>query len=340
MKLYFYIFGLVAFMSGCIDLDLLDDMLPADAGSVDDHVEKEDRSASAIEEISIAGKETGVLGGTDTFAPISVEPETDSADTDPPSLGGIVCSGAERQEGNTCVVEGAVSAWFRFITDEPSEISFTAQTEQTGAVLSEPFATEHNMLVTGLLTESESTIFIDVVDINGNRQETQVTLHTTSSPPVLITEVLADPLGKEPDQEFVEIVNLGSLEISLKGWMLDDNGDRNGDIISNDTLLAPGQVALFVAPTYNPNAGLDPSPDPAAKIIFLETSIGSNGLKNSEAETIELFDANGVLVSSYNGEVGSPKEGASVVRWLAELPDGCPNAFTLAPNESSSPGAI
>jgi hypothetical protein len=196
MKLYFCIFGLVALMSGCIDLDLLDDMIPADAGGVGEHVENEDRSAGATTEISVAGEETGDLLGTDTFSPIFAEPEKDSGDTDPPSLIGIVCKGVERQEGNTCVIEGAVSAWFRLVTDEPSEISFAAQTEQTGSVLSEPFATEHQVLVKGLLAESESTVSIDIVDINGNRQETPVTLRTTATPPVLNTEVLAHPLGK------------------------------------------------------------------------------------------------------------------------------------------------
>ena len=73
-------------------------------------------------------------------------------------------------------------------------------------------------------------------------------------------------------------------------------------------------------------------------MIHLDSSIASSGLKNSEAETIELYDEVGGLVSCYQGQTGDPKEGRSAVRIAAELPDDDAEAWELEPGGASTPG--
>jgi hypothetical protein len=120
--------------------------------------------------------------------------------------------------------------------------------------------------------------------------------------------------------------------------MIDDNGDYDGDLIPDGTALAPGQIGLLVSPDYDPGSAEDPAPDPAACLIQLGSSIASSGLKNSEAESVELYDGLGGLVSCYQGQTGDPKEGRSAVRRAVELPDGDPLAWELEPGGSSTPG--
>jgi hypothetical protein len=120
--------------------------------------------------------------------------------------------------------------------------------------------------------------------------------------------------------------------------MIDDNGDQDGDAIPDGTTLQAGQVGLLVSPDYDPASSDDPAPAPDALLISLGSSIASSGLKNSEAETVELYDALGGLVSCYQGQVGDPEEGRSAARVSAELPDGDPWAWELDPGGGSTPG--
>jgi hypothetical protein len=144
---------------------------------------------------------------------------------------------------------------------------------------------------------------------------------------VVITEVAADPVGAEPSQEFVEIMNIGSAPVDLTGWMIDDNSDANGDLIAGGAVLGGGEIALLVAPGFDPSSPDDPAPPPDAVIVRLATSIGSNGLKNGDAESVELYDDTGILKSQYRKEAGAPQEGLSAHRRLAEIPFGDPAPF-------------
>jgi len=312
--------------SGCLDLDLLDDMVRMDAG----HGEEPAAADLSFSE-SVGDKGTeGTTGGP---------PVADPNDTSPPLLNTPQCGGLETLDKKVCIAEGPYSASFRFVTDEPASVSLTVSNEQArGGVLTEPWQTTHHIAVAGLTSEADSTVAIIVEDINGNKTELEQVALGTDGHPVSITEVLADPIGPEPAQEFVEIANFGSLEVDISGWMVDDNEDANGPLIPEGTMLGPGQVGVLVSASFDVNDNQDPAPDPTALMIVLETSVGSNGLKNSEAETIELYDNEGTLVSQYRGQAGNPKEGHSVIRLLSELPDGDLFAFDLEPNPTPTPG--
>ncbi len=323
-------------MCSCLDLQLLDEMQPLDAGVVetgggvggtggtDDSDDSDDTSGKT-------DAENDEGGGTGP-------PAADPDDTEPPSLSAPDCAASERAMDQTCIAEGAVSASLRFATNEPASIEATSSGTARVGVLSDQWSTSHHIVATDLGKDSETPLSIDMEDATGNAVSIEVLVSGQEGQPIAITEVLADPFGPEPGQEFIEIVNLGQEAVDLSGWMIDDGGDANGDLLPEGTTLEPGQVAVLVSPAYNPTEGQDPSPDSAALVVMLETSIGSNGLKNSDAESIELYDAAGILVSQYQGQAGSPVEGSGAIRITAELPDGDPLAFGLDPSETSTPG--
>jgi Lamin Tail Domain len=316
--------------SGCLDLDLLDNMeqVNEDGGVGGDNF---GGSSDADSDVDADGDND--TGGADP-------PEPDPQDSVAPVMSAASCDGAELEMGNYCLAQGSNSAAVRFLSDEPAQVDLDFADDIHGGVISASWATEHHLLVAGIDCDVDTTVNVTLKDASGNAEQEQLDVSCTGSASVVVTEVLADPLGAEPAQEFVEIINIGEEDVDLTGWMLDDNGDADGDLLPAGTMLAAGEVALIVSDSFEAGAGEDPAPDQAAKIIVIESSIGSNGLKNSEAETIELYDAAGNLVSRYGGQTGAPKEGISVVRPYAELPDTSPQVFVLEPNGTSSPGVV
>ncbi len=117
-------------------------------------------------------------------------------------------------------------------------------------------------------------------------------------PPLAITEVLANPAGPEPQQEYVELRNLGDADVALEGLRLADS--KGGDDLPPETLAA-GAYALVVTSTYDPAAGPDPPPRPGTLLVRVDTRLGSDGLSNG-GEAVQLLQGEAV-VSSYGGWV-------------------------------------
>jgi hypothetical protein len=306
--------------SGCVDLGLLDELVPYDAGGE-------------------GGGQTSSDGDTDSDTDADGPPATDSSDTEAPALAPISCATGEDAIDGACAAAGSGTAAIRLATDEPAELAATAPDGIRVEVVSDPWAVEHLAIAVGLSASTTSDVVLSIADVNGNAAELPLALSGTEGPAIAITEVLADPLGPEPAQELVEIANYGAVEIDLSGWMIDDNGDYNGDLLPAGSLLAPGGVALLVAPDYDPACAEDPQPAPGAVIVYLGSSIGTNGLSNETAETVELYDAAGAIVSAYDARLGDPAEGLAAGRLRAEAPDGCPLAFGDAPL-ASTPGSV
>ncbi len=211
---------------------------------------------------------TGVIGAFDTAV---------SADTTPPQ-----------------VVDFAVSlagpcATVRFSTDEAStaqvvvrtdggELVTEAGTGQTAFDLAVPF--------TGLAPGVPAEIVLRVIDRGGNAIETSagsidLPLET---PPLVITEVLANPAGPEPGQEFIELRNIGDGDLSLAGLRLEDS--RGGDVLPEATLAA-GAYALIVPSTYDPGGPRDVPPRAGTLMVPVDTRLGADGLSNT-GEVVRL----------------------------------------------------
>ena len=161
-------------------------------------------------------------------------------------------------------------------------------------------------------------------------------LQASTTPPLAtlaITEVLADPQGPEPAQEYVEIWNFGPDAIALDGLQLSDDGSLVGQIITSSRSLPSGGYALLVADDYDPEQGLDLAPAPGVPLVRVGKSLAKSGLAN-RGEPLFLRDASGNRLSA------SPASKAPAGICLTRIPGtpprlGTSEEFTTAP---CSPG--
>lgn len=135
------------------------------------------------------------------------------------------------------------------------------------------------------------------IDLAGSEFVMDVPVATT--PPlarVSIAEVLADPLGEEPAQEYVELHNFGDDAVELEGFSLSDRVDALGDALPRARLAAHAR-ALVVPDSFNVDSGVDAHVPPGVTLIRIGTSIGSSGLTN-RGEPLYLRDASMHRVSA------------------------------------------
>ncbi len=213
------------------------------------------------------------------------------ADTTPPSLGDV----AVRVSGPCVQVT--------FATDETAAATVTVSAG--GLQMDTPAGagqTRFDVAIPlgGLPAASAATLSVKAVDLAGNQAAAAPFAFTTppAVPQLAITEVLANPAGPEPQQEYVELRNLGDTDISLGGLRLADS--KGGDELPPQT-LGPGAYALIVTATYDPAAGPDPPPRSGTLLVRVDTRLGSDGLSNG-GEAVQLLQGEAV-VSSYGGWV-------------------------------------
>ncbi|WP_437592196.1 lamin tail domain-containing protein [Sorangium sp. So ce1000] len=138
---------------------------------------------------------------------------------------------------------------------------------------------------------------------------------------VIINEVLANPLGPEPGQEWVELYNGGEAPADLTGYVIVDVG---GETELPSISLMPGAYALVVNEDYVSEDELDPPPPPEALLLRVP-NLGSHGLSNS-GEPLQLKDRGGAVLSR-SPATPAPKPGMSVARVTPNAPDGSAGSF-------------
>ncbi len=111
---------------------------------------------------------------------------------------------------------------------------------------------------------------------------------------LVVSEVMADPNGPQPQQEWVEIFNDGLAAANLVGARL---ATGSGDTALPAMQLGPGGYALLVNAAFDPDGGDDPAPPPDCSIVRLPR-LDKNGLSN-EGEMVELRDATGAVLSHF-----------------------------------------
>ncbi|GEM_PF-1462937 len=222
----------------------------------------------------------------------------------------------------------------------------------------------------GLPLESLSLVSGDVLsyeiramDLAGNESEFEGSVavddnFTPGLPRWAVSEILANPAGPEPDQEFLEIVALedkvgmtssGEIYLSDLPWSevvaaLVAGEDPPGDALLGlrDWDYARGDLALLISAKYVAGAGADPSPAPGTFMVRLDASLAKSGLKNA-GEPISLYRAEPpALLASYGNFIdtsASSHSGRSVT--MADL-RGCDVAsnWRSHPSGESSPGRL
>lgn len=153
---------------------------------------------------------------------------------------------------------------------------------------------ETTLWLRGLVPDTFYPVRMETLSLSGATTVAETLVRTHPRLPQLtITEVLADPLGPDPDQEYVEVLNYGEFPLPLAGLAIADTPEREGEVITSGVVLAPGARALLVAARFDANAmhGDAPIP-PGVPILRLDGPIATGGLTNS-GEPLYLRDAQG-----------------------------------------------
>ncbi len=184
---------------------------------------------------------------------------------------------------------------------EPAQTTITVTTSNTKIELTLPTAgVSQNTVVplAALGPDLPASVQVTAVDAAGNvGQSETLAIVTPNRPPLAISEVLVNPAGSEYTQEFVEIVNVGNVSLSLEGIAIEDSG--GSDPLGAGT-LAPGQRALVVAAGFIADEGSDPSPSKGMMLVRVEGRIGRDGLTNT-GETVTIKTADGRIVDRWGG---------------------------------------
>ncbi|MBK8173502.1 MAG: lamin tail domain-containing protein [Sandaracinaceae bacterium] len=174
------------------------------------------------------------------------------------------------------------------------------------------------------------------VDLGGNVAMFDVPFATTEALAALaITEVRADPLGPEPQQEYVELYNYGEAALDIAGFSLSDRPDAEGDVFEASFRIAARTRALVVTDDFDPTAPDDVAVPAGVPLIRIGTSLGSGGITN-RGEPLYLRDASMHRLSAAPAlAVAHP--GACIVRHTTSMRDGSLASFEEGP---CSPGAM
>jgi hypothetical protein len=180
-------------------------------------------------------------------------------------------------------------------------------------------------VLTGL--PAESAIALEVVTLDESARVRRSLFEVFTQPPmphVVLNEAMANPLGAEPDQEWIELYNDGQVEAALGGAVIADAG---GETALPEVTLPPGQFAIVVNDSFVEDNGLD-VPPAADAIVVRVPRLGRGGLGNA-GEPLRLLDASGEVISTMPA-LPKPKAGMSLARTAPASPGGLGASFVLA----------
>ncbi len=149
-------------------------------------------------------------------------------------------------------------------------------------------------------------------------------------PHPLLSEVMANAVGPEPAQEWVELFNDGQAEWYMAGFVLTDAA---GSTELPELALGPGQYALIVNDSYDPESFADLAPAPGT-VLLRVPKLGKNGLSNA-GEPLALLGPNGSVWSTFPALKHS-KAGVSAARLVVGT---SPDTFGMSAQPGASPGA-
>jgi hypothetical protein len=169
---------------------------------------------------------------------------------------------------------------------------------------------------------------------DGQRHQGRLTVTMAAAQShVVINELLANPLGMEPAQEWLELYNDGGSVVDLEGWTV---GDGTSQTSLPAVTLSPGEY-LIVTSEQHDGAGDDVAFAERTQVVRLPT-LGSNGFSNS-GEEVRLLSRTGQLQSRFAARAASTG-GVSLARVAPEAPDDDTASFAVHGEPGASPGAM
>jgi len=185
-------------------------------------------------------------------------------------------------------------------------------------------ASKGKFLLKGFPPNTDIALEVVTIDSLGRTRRDSFTATTKPlSAHVVLNEVLANPVGPEPHQEWVEIYNDGQIATTLAGYRILDIG---GDTVLPDVVLPAGQFALVVNESFVEDDEVDVGPPPEAMLVRVP-ALGKSGLSNS-GELLRLVVPEGNTISRFPA-LPKPKAGNSVSRRTPDATDGVSSSFAI-----------
>jgi hypothetical protein len=262
--------------------------------------------------------------GNFAFEPTPWDPGAELAEIQP-----LACAADETNLGPGCLATGGGSGLVR----APASSTLWVLESSLGWHTQEVEA-DGRFAVPGIEQLSDGHINALVFDLAGRSFfGTAVIEPPMPSAHVIINEVMANPRGPEPAEEWIELTNAGAAAAEMRGWKL---RDQSGAVEIPPLILEPSAIVLLVRRDFEGGVSGDVPPAPDTALVRLP-SLGKNGLSNA-GEPLLLLDDNDVVVSSFPGRA-SEREGVSQARRSPFELDDAPNGFGPHASPGASPGS-
>jgi hypothetical protein len=275
-------------------------------------------------------------GNGDTIDPWTLRFVTGaSLDVAAPTLRSVPCTLDEVAVDGGCALLSDSALTLRVAFDEAAVLHFEpiGCPPRTQAAL----AGDANLTLSDLSPQTAWPLDVTAIDAADNAATYHFELTTLPVLPTLtITETRADPIGPEPQQEYVELYNFGSEDIDLRGYSLSDDAFEDGDTIESSVLIHPRGRVLLVADTFDAHDARDVLPAPAATLVRLGASLANGGLSNG-GEELFLRDPGGVRLSQ-TPAAASRGAGVCLQRIDPTQRDGTTTSFVHDAEHPCTPG--
>lgn len=145
---------------------------------------------------------------------------------------------------------------------------------------------------------------------------------------LIVNEIMYDP--NDPEPEWIEAYNRGSLPVDLAGWRIGDASGNSGPLPSE--ILSPGEYILVTPDTVALKAVRDIS---SRRIRLLLPAFNNSG------DAVVLRNPSGIAIDSFRYASGwGGKDGVSLERNAFDLPSTDPASWTSTrDNSGGTPGA-
>lgn len=261
-------------------------------------------------------------------------------DLRPPSPRLTSCAIDEQATEVGCALLDDQSLTLHVVVDEPALFTLQAAVPAGGAELVARAvgpSGDASLQLSGLEPDRAYPLELTLRDAADNVAHERFELHTEAPLASLsIVELRADPLGPEPAQELVELLNYGTRAIALQGFVLSDRLDAPGMPIAVETSLPPAGRALLVADAFDPHEPSETQPPAGALLVHVGKALASSGLRNS-GEALYLRDPDGRRISAAPS-TPPPRAGVCLVRISDDMRSGATGAFDYAGDEGCTPG--
>ncbi|GAB4198645.1 MAG: hypothetical protein OHK0013_08010 [Sandaracinaceae bacterium] len=186
-----------------------------------------------------------------------------------------------------CVLADDVRVRVALAVSEPARVELSVPGRTVRSVAPSSRA---ELALDGLGPSARVAGTLALVDLADHRVEVPVSLGTTEPlAPIVIAEVCADPEGPEPDQEWIELENVGDREVPLEGLAIADRLDAVGTRIASSRVIPAGGRVILAGEGFDETRAGAPA---GALVVRVGRTIVPSGLANA-GEPLYLRDADG-----------------------------------------------